>query len=103
MHASCLSIAEGLPCVAEDAAVKASLATRTVFSLRKSYEASLAETKTARDDADRLAVCVQDYVNQMDSFSMKLGEQPCALSRERAALSQHQQLKESSPCPTNPA
>lgn len=101
MHASCLSIAEGQPCVAEDAAVKASLATRTVFSLRKAYEASIAETKVAREDADRLAVCVHDYIKQMDGFSMKLGDQPCALSRERSALSQHQKLKESQPCPPN--
>jgi hypothetical protein len=38
MHAACLSIAEGVHCVESDGAVKASLATRTVFKLRRDYE-----------------------------------------------------------------
>jgi len=43
MHAACLTIAEGHKCEETDAAVQASLATRTVFKLRKQYEELLAD------------------------------------------------------------
>jgi len=62
MHAACLSIAEGLPCVETDAAVQASLATRTVFKMRTALAAATrrAEEAEAENAALRKRLAVAE-------------------------------------------
>ncbi len=62
---------------------------------RGEHSGATADLILARADAIRLADCVRAYLKQMDEYSMRLGEEPCKLSREREALLLHQQLIES--------